>query len=138
MDALIGNLPSPAVGEVQFLLDRFAEQLQVPHALVVAADGLLMAATPTLAVENAERLSAIIAGLSSLAQGATEQLGGGQVEMTMIEMAAGYLLVMTVSDGSRLAVLAPAEADIGAVSFEMQRLVDRVGEVALTPQARHE
>ena len=38
MDALIGNPPSPAAGEIQFLLDRFAEQLQVPHALVVAAD----------------------------------------------------------------------------------------------------
>ena len=39
----------------------------------------------------------------------------------------GYLLLMSVGDGSHLAVLTQASADIGQVGYEMALLVERVG-----------
>jgi predicted regulator of Ras-like GTPase activity (Roadblock/LC7/MglB family) len=39
----------------------------------------------------------------------------------------GYLLLMSVGDGSHLAVLTEDSADIGQVGYEMALLVDRVG-----------
>jgi len=54
---------------------------------------------------------------------------------TVIEMQNGYLLLMSVGDGSHLAVLTEDSADIGQVGYEMALLVERVG-AALTPAPR--
>jgi predicted regulator of Ras-like GTPase activity (Roadblock/LC7/MglB family) len=43
-------------------------------------------------------------------------------------MQGGFLLLMAISDGSWLAVLAAPTSDIGLVGYEMTMLVDRVGE----------
>jgi hypothetical protein len=45
------------------------------------------------------------------------------------------LVVMAISDGSSLAVLAAADCDMGLVAYEMALLVERVGS-ALTPEVR--
>ena len=45
------------------------------------------------------------------------------------------LLLMAISDGSWLAVLASPTSDIGLVGYEMTMLVDRVGE-HLSPELR--
>ncbi len=39
----------------------------------------------------------------------------------------GLLLVMSVSDGSSLAVLAAADCDLGLVAYEMALLAERTG-----------
>ena len=39
----------------------------------------------------------------------------------------GFLMLMSVGDGSNLTVLTTEEADIGQVGYEMALLVDRVG-----------
>jgi len=52
-------------------------------------------------------------------------------------MERGFLIVMLVSDGSCLAVLASTTCDIGLVGYEMALLVARTGDV-LTPQLRAE
>ncbi|WP_030162859.1 roadblock/LC7 domain-containing protein [Streptomyces sp. NRRL S-244] len=54
-----------------------------------------------------------------------------------LEMDRGFLFLMSVSDGSSLAVLAHPECDIGLVGYEMALLVDRAGSV-LTPDLRAE
>jgi len=60
---------------------------------------------------------------------------GGPVSQTVVEMERGLLLVMAISDGSSLAVLAAADCDMGLVAYEMALLVERVGR-ALTPDMR--
>jgi predicted regulator of Ras-like GTPase activity (Roadblock/LC7/MglB family) len=50
-------------------------------------------------------------------------------------MQRGLLIVMAISDGSSLAVLAAADCDTGLVAYEMTLLVERVG-TALTPAMR--
>ena len=55
---------------------------------------------------------------------------------TVIEMEHGYLLLMSVGDGSHLAVLTQDSADIGQVGYEMALLVERVGRM-IQAQARN-
>ena len=52
----------------------------------------------------------------------------GGVRQTMVEMDDAFLFVAAAGDGSCLAVLTVASADIGLVAYEMARLVKRVGE----------
>lgn len=97
------------------------------HAVLVSADGLLMAGSRDLWPERADQIAAVSSGLSSLAVGASRLLEGGPVLQTLIEMQHGFLLLMSVGDGSNLAVLTEPGADLGQVGFEMALLVDRVG-----------
>jgi predicted regulator of Ras-like GTPase activity (Roadblock/LC7/MglB family) len=53
----------------------------------------------------------------------------------MVEMEGGLMIVMTISDGSSLAVLAAPECNTELLSYRMTLLVEAVGE-ALTPAAR--
>jgi predicted regulator of Ras-like GTPase activity (Roadblock/LC7/MglB family) len=55
---------------------------------------------------------------------------------TVVEMQGGFLLLMAISDGSWLAVLAAPTSDIGLVGYEMTLLVDRVGQ-HLSPELRN-
>ena len=59
----------------------------------------------------------------------------GGVNQTVVEMERGYLFLMTISDGSCLAVLAAPNCDIGLVAYEMTLLVERVGQ-QMTPELR--
>jgi predicted regulator of Ras-like GTPase activity (Roadblock/LC7/MglB family) len=105
------------------------------HAVVVSADGLLLVASEGLPQDRAEQLSAVASGLISLTQGAARCFEAGAVNQTVVEMERGFLFLMSVSDGSCLAVLAAPTCDIGAVAYEMTLLVDRVGQ-QITPALR--
>nr|BFE76604.1 hypothetical protein GCM10020092_099050 [Actinoplanes digitatis] len=59
----------------------------------------------------------------------------GEVQQTIIEMDSGYLFLMSISDGSSMAVLAARSCDVGQVGYEMALLVERVG-AALVPAPR--
>ncbi len=59
----------------------------------------------------------------------------GPPTQALVEMDGGLMLVMAISDGSSLAVLAGPECDTDLVSYEMTLLVEAVGDV-LTPAAR--
>jgi predicted regulator of Ras-like GTPase activity (Roadblock/LC7/MglB family) len=109
----------------------------VAHAVVVSADGLLIAASERLDRDRADQLAAIASGLSSLALGAAHHLAGGTVKQTVVEMDRGFLFVMSISDGSCLAVVAASSCDVGVVAYEMAVLVARAGDL-LTPTLRAE
>ena len=112
------------------LADAGVEETSIPgaaHAVLVSADGLLMAASARLPGERAEQVAAVASGLASLAVGAARLFEGGAVMQTVIEMERGFLLLMSVGDGSHLAVLTQDSADIGHVGYEMALLVERVG-----------
>jgi predicted regulator of Ras-like GTPase activity (Roadblock/LC7/MglB family) len=102
------------------------------HAVVVSADGLLLAPSDGLPQDRSEQLSAVASGLISLTQGAARCFEAGAVNQAVVEMERGYLFIMPVSDGSCLAVLAAPSCDIGTVAYEMTLLVDQVGQ-QITP-----
>lgn len=119
-----------------YLLDQLCDQVPgISHALAVASDGLMIAASRHLLREDADRLSAFTSGISSLTTGASKIMNGGVVEQNVTEMAGGYLIVMAIGDGSILTVLAAKDCDLGQVSYEMATLIDRSG-AALTPDLR--
>jgi predicted regulator of Ras-like GTPase activity (Roadblock/LC7/MglB family) len=123
---------------LNWLVSNFANSVPgAAHAIVVSADGLLMAVSERLDRARADTLSAVASGLASLTQGSARLFGGGTVTQTVVEMERGYLLVMAVSDGSCLAVLAAPSCDIGIIGYEMALLVARTGAV-LTPELRAE
>ena len=113
---------------LDWVVSKFADEVpSAAHAILVSADGLLMAKSFSLPDERAEQVAAVSSGLASLAVGAARLFEGGAVLQTVIEMQNGYLLLMSVGDGSHLAVLTEDSADIGQVGYEMALLVDRVG-----------
>lgn len=123
---------------ISFLISSFAERVAgVRDAIVVSADGLLMAMSPGMSRESADRFAAASSGLIGLAHGAAAPFGGGRVTEVIIEMEYGFIFVTGVSDGSSMAVMADAGCDVGLVGYEMARMVERCGTV-LTPQLRAE
>jgi uncharacterized protein len=125
-----------AMRDMGWLLNNFADQVAgIAHVVAVSADGLLLAGSRALPEERADQLAAIAAGVVSLTQGTSRYFNGGDVLQTIIEMDGGYLFLMSISDGSCLAVLASRTCDVGQVGYEMALLVERVGQ-ALTPPAR--
>ena len=123
---------------LNWLVSNFAKSVPgAAHAIVLSADGLLMAVSERLDRARADQLAAVASGLASLTQGAARIFSGGTVTQTIVEMERGFLLVMSVSDGSCLAVLAAPNCDIGLIGYEMALLVARTGEV-LTPELRAE
>ncbi|HEY3505454.1 MAG TPA: roadblock/LC7 domain-containing protein [Actinocatenispora sp.] len=125
----------PDTSDLSWLLAQFADDAGVAHAIAVSSDGLLLAASGDLPEDRAEQLAAIAAGTASLAEGGARLLSGGRVVQTVIEMSVGLLFLMTIGDGSCLAVLAPRGCDVGKIGYEMTLLVDRVGAV-LVPDSR--
>jgi uncharacterized protein len=124
--------------DLNWLLGKFARTTpRVAHAMVVSADGLPVAVSDRLDRASADQLAAIASGLASLTQGAARLIGGGAVEQTVVEMERGLLLLMSISDGSCLAVLVASPCEVGLVAYQMAMLVARVGEV-LTPTLRAE
>jgi predicted regulator of Ras-like GTPase activity (Roadblock/LC7/MglB family) len=123
---------------LNWLLSNFATSIPgVAHAMVVSADGLPIAVSKRLDRAMADQLAAIASGVASLSQGAARHLDAGLVRQTVVEMERGFLLVMSISDGSCLTVLAASSCDVGVVGYEMALLVTRAGEV-LTPTLRAE
>ena len=124
---------SAEVRNFNWLLSSFVDATPgVTDAVAVSSDGLLMAMSSSLERAGAEQLSAIIAGMTSLAESTARCFALGGLEQVIVAMEEGYLFVSSVSDGSSLGVVADRRCDVGAVGYQMTLLVERVG-AALSP-----
>jgi uncharacterized protein len=124
--------------DLNWLIGKFTKNTPgVAHAMVVSADGLPIAVSERLDRGRADQVAAIASGLASLTQGAARCIDGGLVKQTVVEMGRGLLVVMSISDGSCLTVLAASPCDVGVIAYEMALLVARAGDV-LTPTLRAE
>jgi hypothetical protein len=122
--------------DLNWLISAFADRVpSVAHALVVSSDGLPLAFSHGLPPERVDQLAAVASGLTSLVEGAARIFGGGAVNQTVVEMRQGLLIVMSVTGGSTLAVLAASDCDMGLVAYEMALMADRTWR-ALTPEPR--
>jgi uncharacterized protein len=123
-------------GDLSWLITTFVTRTaDVAHAVVVSSDGLPLAFNDGFPQERADQLAAVASGLSSLTQGASRVFEGGMVVQTIVELERGVVLVMMVSTGASLAVLASPTCDLGLVAYEMTLLVERVGKF-LSPTTR--
>ncbi|GAA3726103.1 roadblock/LC7 domain-containing protein [Salinactinospora qingdaonensis] len=132
------NRLSESAENFAWLISNFVDEVPgAEHAVVVSADGLLLTASRDFPEEAAEQLSAIASGLQSLAEGGAKLFAKGECEQLIVRMRHGHLFVMSISDGSCLAVLSSNDADMKIVAYQMTLLVENAGHV-LTPQLRSE
>jgi predicted regulator of Ras-like GTPase activity (Roadblock/LC7/MglB family) len=116
-----------------FLLNNFVtETVGVEDALAVSADGIRLAMSDGLPEATADQFGAITSGLASLTLGAARCFAEDRVYRVIIEMERSYLLIVNMSHGSVLGVVARKDADIGLVAYEMTLFAERAGRV-LTP-----
>jgi predicted regulator of Ras-like GTPase activity (Roadblock/LC7/MglB family) len=125
---------SPEAQTFNWLLDSFTTGTAgVQEAIAVSTDGLLMAMSNIADRANAERLAAVVSGMTSLAGGAANWYSLGGLNRVVIDMTGGYLLVTAISNGSVLGVIADRSASLGTVAYEMTLFASRAGG-ALTPR----
>jgi uncharacterized protein len=116
------------------LISELTERVpDVQHALVVSSDGVPVATSDRIQPDQLERLAAITSGLISLACGAARAVDGGAVTQALVAMQECTLVIMAIDDGSILAVLATAAADLDQVAYEMTMLVEQAGSVLTSP-----
>src|SRR6266436_2192680 len=129
--------PTDTTGQLSWLLDNLVDQVEyVGQALILSRDGLVGAAARGMTPEGSEHLSALAAGLQSLARGAGRHFGAGQVRQTIIEMDSAFLFVMAAGRGTCLAVLTAANPNVGLIAYEMAMLVRRMGKhLAAKPES---
>jgi uncharacterized protein len=114
--------------QLSWLLDDLGDRVEhFQQAVILSRDGLAVAASRDLGREDAEHLSALAAGVQSLARGAGEHFGAGEVRQTIIELEHAFLFVTAAGHGSCLAVLCSSSADAGLIAYEMAMLVKRAG-----------
>jgi predicted regulator of Ras-like GTPase activity (Roadblock/LC7/MglB family) len=119
--------------DLNWLVTDFARRVvHVAHAMVVSSDGVPLALSDDIPNGFSDQLGAITSGLVGLIRGAAQVLETGLPTRVLVEMEGGLMLVMAISDGSSLAVLAAPECDTDLVSYEMTLLVEAVGDI-LTP-----
>jgi uncharacterized protein len=122
--------------DLNWLVTDFTTRVpDVAHAIVVTADGVPLALSEDIPGVFAEQLAAITSGLVGLVLGAARIFEAGPPTRALVEMEGGLMLIMAISGGSSLAVLAAPECDTDLVTYEMTLLVEAVGDV-LTPAVR--
>lgn len=123
-------------GNVGWLVEEFVERVHgVTHALILSTDGLPLAGSSSVGMDEAERLAAISSGVLSLAHNGAALFGKGACEQIIIRLDDGHLLFMGIGSGAGLAVLTSSAAQMRVVGYEMTQFVERVGH-ALSPEVR--
>lgn len=114
--------------DLSWLLDDLAARVShFQQAVILSNDGLVIAKSAGLPRDDAERMSALAAGVQSLASGAGQHFGVGAVRQTIVELEQALLFITSAGHGSCLAVLSPSDADAGLLAYEMALLVKRAG-----------
>jgi predicted regulator of Ras-like GTPase activity (Roadblock/LC7/MglB family) len=116
------------------VLADFVERVPgVLRASVVASDGVLLAVSDRTRPDQLQQLSALTAGLIGLAGAAARMFDGGAVTQALVTMAHSTLVIIAIDQGSSLAVLTTATADLDTVAYETTILVEEAGSIFAPP-----
>ncbi len=114
---------------VDWLLDDMVKQAaDIRHAAVVSTDGMTVLRAAELARDDADQLAAITSGMQSLAKHAGLHFAQGAVRQLFVEFDLGYLVVTAAGSNACLVVLTEPKAELGQIAYDMNRMVQRVGE----------
>ncbi|WP_131769359.1 roadblock/LC7 domain-containing protein [Candidatus Protofrankia californiensis] len=128
----------PQNPELDGLVNNFVRSIPgVASAIVVSADGILLAVCDGFLRERAEQLGAVSSGLLGLTIGVATLMEAGSVTRTIVEMDYGTLLLTAIGDDACLSVLTAKTCEIGVVGYEMTRLVTQARD-CLVPTKRDE
>jgi predicted regulator of Ras-like GTPase activity (Roadblock/LC7/MglB family) len=121
-----------------WMLDDALRMPETRYAILLSADGLLMAHSERIGRDDAERQAAGMSGLQSLARGTAEFCGDPATpwRQTVSEFDDGYVFLVAAGPGAYVAVSAGQHVDMEAVSFRLQELVQRLGKELTSPPRR--
>ena len=123
---------------LNWLVANFAKATPgVAHAMVVSADGLPVAVSERLDRPGPTSWPPSPPAWPAWPRGPPAASRAAWSPRRPSRWTAGFLFVMSISDGSCLAVLAASTCNVAVVAYEMTVLVARVGDV-LTPSLRAE
>jgi len=123
------------VNDLSWMLDSALEIPGALHAVLISADGLLMARTKDFARDDADRVAAAMSGVQSLSRtlGFFCEDPGQRWRQTLVEFDGGWVFVISAGEGAYLGVSATADVDMADITFRMQQLVTRLGKELTTP-----
>lgn len=113
--------------------------IQVPgarHAILVSADGLLLASSSEIGRDDAETVAAAMSSMQSLSRAVAPFIGAqtpGRWRQTLLEYDHGWIFLIAAGTGAYLAAAAAADVDMEAMSFRMQQQVTALGKAMTTP-----
>jgi predicted regulator of Ras-like GTPase activity (Roadblock/LC7/MglB family) len=120
------------------MIGEFAARAEVVVAVLASGDGLLITASEDVDRDHADELAAIACGLVSIVAGSTARMfGDDRVELAVARLTHRTLLVRPVADGSVLAVVATADAQVGSTGDAMAELTEQIDKL-LTEDVREE
>ncbi|WP_238490341.1 roadblock/LC7 domain-containing protein [Streptomyces sp. UNOC14_S4] len=119
------------------MLDEVVKMPEARHAILLSSDGMLRARSAGIERDEAERQAAALSGLQSISRSTAEFTHKGAQDspwrQTLVEFAHGYVFLIAAGPGAYLAVSATADVDMEAVTYRMQKLVDRLGKELTSP-----
>jgi predicted regulator of Ras-like GTPase activity (Roadblock/LC7/MglB family) len=121
--------------DLSWMLDSALEIPGALHAVLISADGLLMARTQDFHKDNADRVAAAMSGVQSLSRslGFFCEDSSQQWRQTLVEFDGGWVFLISAGEGAYLAVSATPEVDMQDITFRMQQLVGQLGKFLAAP-----
>ncbi|MEU4729815.1 MULTISPECIES: roadblock/LC7 domain-containing protein [unclassified Streptomyces] len=121
--------------DLSWMLDSALEIPGALHAVLVSADGLLMARTRDFGKDNADTVAAAMSGVQSLSRslGFFIDTGALQWRQTLVEFDGGWVFLISAGEGAYLGVSASPDVDMQDITFRMQQLVGQLGKALTTP-----
>ncbi|MGL5809322.1 MAG: roadblock/LC7 domain-containing protein [Nocardioides sp.] len=129
MIADLSVLSESAREAVEGLMSFTGSRVEISHALVISADGLVVTAVGIDERAYADRLAGVVATARSVADGGSQALGRGGFHRVLVDMSNGYLIVSAVAGDYDLCAVVDSDCDLGAVGYEMAITVERLGKV---------
>jgi predicted regulator of Ras-like GTPase activity (Roadblock/LC7/MglB family) len=134
---LTGPAPEEAAGEFGWLLDNLVDAVPgMGHALLLASDGLALAASRNLDRDLRDQLAAPASMLVSTARAAGRSFGGDQeCDAVLISMSACRLLLTRIDDTAALLAVTGLDCSTASAVAAMHRFAAAVGP-RLSPPVR--
>ncbi|QKZ17052.1 roadblock/LC7 domain-containing protein [Streptomyces chartreusis] len=123
--------------DLSWMLDSALEIPGALHAVLVSADGLLMARTKDLGRDSADTVAAAMSGVQSLSRSLGFFVDGEHMQwrQTLVEFDGGWVFLNSAGEGAYLAVSAAPDIDMADITFRIQQLVSQLGkELATSPR----
>ncbi|EHN79642.1 roadblock/LC7 domain-containing protein [Streptomyces coelicoflavus] len=121
--------------DLSWMLDSALEIPGALHAVLISADGLLMARTQDFDKDDADRVAAAMSGVQSLSRTLAFfcEDAGQSWRQTLVEFDGGWVFLISAGEGAYLGVSASPEVDMADITFRMQQLVAQLGKRLTTP-----
>ncbi|MER5434422.1 roadblock/LC7 domain-containing protein [Streptomyces sp. NPDC002588] len=121
--------------DLSWMLDSALEIPGALHAVLISADGLLMARTQDFGKDDADRVAAAMSGVQSLSRSLAFfcEAAGQRWRQTLVEFDGGWVFLISAGEGAYLGVSASPDVDMQDITFRMQQLVGQLGKALTTP-----